>query len=112
MISAPMRGVHGDRHVVLRWAARSTEASAPGRRVRAGQRPGQPFTHPLLGARRGADGGVHLGPGLLRHAEAAVRQTALHVLAGPAECRQLEVVDRGGAVERQVGDDAAAPARR
>ena len=106
MISAPMAActVTG---TPRSCAASRIDASRPGSGVRAGQRPGQTLAHALVGPRGGGDGRVHLRPGLLRHPEAAVGQPALHVLARPAECRQLEVVNRRGAVERDVGDDAA-----
>ena len=106
MISAPMAAwtVTG---TSCSWAASRMEASAPGRLFRLAEGPGETLSHPLLGPGRRADRGVHPGPGLLRHAEAAVRQTGLYVLARPSKRRQLEVVNSGGTVHRDVGDDPA-----
>ena len=86
---------------------------AAGQRRPRGERAGQSFAHALARvAPRRAMAAFISAPGLLRHAEAAVRQPALDVFAGPAERGQLEVVDRRRAVERHVGDDAALDQRR
>ena len=53
----------------------------------------------------GSNRGIHVGPSLLGHSKAAIFQTTLHILAGSSVCRQLEIVDCGGAIERHVGDD-------
>jgi hypothetical protein len=64
------------------------------------------LAHALARARSFADRGVHLAAGLLHHAERTIRQPGGDVLAGPSVCRELEIVDRGAPVERQMRDDA------
>src|SRR5216110_1958300 len=53
------------------------------------------------------DGGIHLPPGLLRHSERAVRQPSGNVFARASVGSELEVVNRGAAVHRDVRDHAA-----
>ena len=67
----------------------------------------QRLPHAAPGPRSLGDGGIHLAPGLLRHAERAVRQATGDVLARAAERGELEVVDRGTAVHREMRDHAA-----
>src|SRR5690606_17792283 len=71
------------------------------------QRIGERLAQPA--ALRGAppDRLVHLAARLLRHAERAVGEPGLDVLAGAAPARQLVVVDHGRAVGGEVRDDAA-----
>ena len=88
-------------------AASSTDASRPGERRARGERPRQALAHTLAVPRGRGYRRVHLRPGLLGHPEGPVREPALHVLAGPAERGELEVVNRGRAVERDVGHDPA-----
>ena len=102
------RGVDRDRHVAPRAPPAGPSRRRRAARGRCASARASPSPMPWSAGRRRRDRGVHLRPGLLRHAEGPVRQPALHVLAGAAERRQLVVVDRRRAVERDVGDDAAA----
>src|SRR5439155_631354 len=63
--------------------------------------------HAAPGPRSLGDGGIHLAPGFLHHAERAVRQATGNVLARAAERGELEVVDPGTAVHREMRDHAA-----
>ena len=54
------------------------------------------------------DRAVHLAAGLFGGAEAAVGQHGLHVFAGVAGQRDFEIVDRGGAIQREARGIAAA----
>src|SRR5690349_9507020 len=83
------------------------------RRLRRGEaRPslqvvGQGFPHPLAALCAGGYGRVHLATGFLRHAEGTVGEAGRHVLARSAVRGELEVVNRGAAIQRQVCDHAA-----
>ena len=98
-------GVHRDRHVVLVGRDQQRDLAAgqgsPGR-----QGPRQAFAHSLAGACGRGNRRVHLGSGLLGHAEASVGQPAFDVLARSSEGGELEVVDGRGAVEGHVGHHA------
>ena len=53
------------------------------------------------------DGAIHLAPGLFGRAEAAVGQHRLHVFAGVAGQRDLEIVNRRRPVQHETGRVAA-----
>ena len=105
------RGVHRDRHVVPRRSEQ--DRGVLPWQLSSGQRAPGPALRPFPASRPAAAmiGRVHLRAGFLGHPEAAVGQAAFHVLAGPAVGRQLEIVDRRGAVQGQVGDDTAGDPR-
>ena len=80
----------------------------PSRQFRlANQGRRQPFAESLVARRGGIDRGVHFGGGLLHHPEGSVGQPRGDVLAGRTADREFPVVDRGGAVHRDVSNDAA-----
>jgi hypothetical protein len=68
------------------------------------QREREPFTHPLPVVRCRSDSPVHLEASFLRHSEAAVGQAFFHILAGPSESRQLEVMDCRSTIHCDVAD--------
>ena len=106
MISAPMAActVTG---TSCSQGSEQIEALGPGKLLPLASARARPSPMPWLARAAARDGGVHLRAGLLRHPEAAIGQAGLHVLAGPAEGRELEVVDGGGAIHGDVGDDPA-----
>src|SRR5437762_1498414 len=83
---------------------RMSEASID---IGAVERAGERLTHAVLLARPADEGLVHLTSGFLRHAEAAVAQTGGDILRRTAESSDFKVVNRGGAIHRDVADDAA-----
>ncbi len=68
---------------------------------------GYRFSHPPAVSHAGDDGLVHPTAGFLRHAEGAIHQSASDILRGGAEAGDLVVVNRGGAIHREVSDHAA-----
>ena len=67
--------------------------------------PPKRFTHSPFVVHTEREGGIHTAAGLLRHAEGTIDQTSSDVLGCRAESGDLVVVDRRGAVHRDMGDD-------
>ena len=61
---------------------------------------------PCPAAAAATDGRIHFRARFLGHPEAAIGESALDVLARPAERRELEVMDRGRAIQGEVRDHA------
>ena len=99
--------VHGDRDVELRGGGEDGETRDSGNLAR---RAASPSARPGAEAARHAVGkrGVHAASGLIDHAEGAVIESALHVLARLALVAEFEVVNRARAVEGDGVEDAAA----
>src|SRR4029453_1895556 len=72
---------------------------------RALQRDGDRFTHAELLTHPGCERLIEAATSLLRHPERAVTEPGRDILRRAAEACDLVVVDRGGAVHREVRDD-------
>lgn len=100
----PYADVHGDGN--LEVGARGEQGKVPVLEAGGGQPQGQSGTHGL--GRSAPEGVVHESPCFVRHAETAVVQAFLDVLAGFALIAQFEVMDGSGAIKSNGGEDAFA----
>ena len=98
------RGVHGERDAALPGSrhqalARMGDGRDPAREPAAERLAASQALGVTLGHRLG-----HPRPGLVGQPERAVGEVLRDILGGLAEAGDLEIVDRGRAVERQMGD--------
>src|SRR5450759_3033516 len=77
------------------------------RQGKTGERASESLAHPPAAFHPDRERLVHAAAGFLRHAEGSVHESAGDVFRGGAEARDLIVVDRGGAVHREVRDHSA-----